>query len=510
MSKFLGATAGVLAALGALAIVSVVFNILIWVKVKDNGLTTKVPQPQTIEVKTEPLPKPVENKKQTSGFGGIPFLNHTLREDVDLWKVMGKLEQEHAMGTLLGAMVSIDFKDVSKNSLYLSQPILPIARDFYVLPQFNNILDERVKTINNILVAFAETVLVDCSPYLNLIKQTAKAVVKFEVQIAMASWPDSAMRNYAQQYNPYTLDELKKAYPSINWTSYFDALLSSVDKHDIDKKNVGGDVDNIIITQPSYFAWLNTLFTEGHDKNLIANYLLMNMIFEESDFLGGKFQSHTKKVGYVKYALRRGKGVARVGAQPFHRARNTVDDPNIECLNMMMIYMPFGPGEQVIFFYTPGYVYVKSQENREKVAEDVKNQTELVFKHFTAMMKKLPWMSKKSLELAEYKAGNMTKIYGWPRDLFGDFKNSTIIDNYHKFLSSCIVTFPGVQFSENGTLSGCTWLECGWMEPESKAAFRDMAQCVVTQYSTQCCPQKSGNIHCANGETTQGENIADI
>ncbi|PIO59180.1 hypothetical protein TELCIR_19365 [Teladorsagia circumcincta] len=48
------------------------------------------------------------------------------------------------------------------------------------------------------------------------------------------------------------------------------------------------------------------------------------------------------------------------------------------------------------------------------------------------------------------------------------------------------------------------------MDRRSKKGFRDMAQCVVTQYSTQCCPVKEGYVHCANGATTQGENIADI
>ncbi|PIO71155.1 peptidase family M13 [Teladorsagia circumcincta] len=30
------------------------------------------------------------------------------------------------------------------------------------------------------------------------------------------------------------------------------------------------------------------------------------------------------------------------------------------------------------------------------------------------------------------------------------------------------------------------------------------------RFSTQCCPEKEGNVHCANGATTQGENIADL
>lgn len=32
----------------------------------------------------------------------------------------------------------------------------------------------------------------------------------------------------------------------------------------------------------------------------------------------------------------------------------------------------------------------------------------------------------------------------------------------------------------------------------------------MQQFNTQCCPVKKGNVRCANGDTTQGENIADI
>lgn len=68
----------------------------------------------------------------------------------------------------------------------------------------------------------------------------------------------------------------------------------------------------------------------------------------------------------------------------------------------------------------------------------------------------------------------------------------------------------GVQFGFNGELTDCAWNKCGWMDTQSSAGFIDMAQCVVTQFSTQCCPEKTGNVHCANGATTQGENIADL
>ncbi|PIO67565.1 peptidase family M13 [Teladorsagia circumcincta] len=61
----------------------------------------------------------------------------------------------------------------------------------------------------------------------------------------------------------------------------------------------------------------------------------------------------------------------------------------------------------------------------------------------------------------------------------------------------------GVQYDKSGELLCKDWNQCGWMDRRSKKGFRDMAH-------TQCCPVKEGYVHCANGATTQGENIADI
>lgn len=68
----------------------------------------------------------------------------------------------------------------------------------------------------------------------------------------------------------------------------------------------------------------------------------------------------------------------------------------------------------------------------------------------------------------------------------------------------------GVQFGPDGRVGDCTWNKCGWMDSNSSSGFLDMAQCVITQFSQNCCPLKSGNVHCASGERTQGENIADL
>ncbi|GMS86157.1 hypothetical protein PENTCL1PPCAC_8332, partial [Pristionchus entomophagus] len=63
---------------------------------------------------------------------------------------------------------------------------------------------------------------------------------------------------------------------------------------------------------------------------------------------------------------------------------------------------------------------------------------------------------------------------------------------------------------ENGMLADCTFSHCSILDAKSQQGFTDMAQCVVQQFNSQCCPLKKGNVRCASGENTQGENIADI
>ncbi|KAE9414141.1 hypothetical protein Angca_010236, partial [Angiostrongylus cantonensis] len=544
-------------------------------------------------------------------FGGVPFLNQTLKRNLDIFGITGTLERAHALGTLMASWVSVDYMNVSQNALYVSQPTLPMPREFYVLPQFVNKLTDRAHTIEKIMLLFAGDVVKNASLYHDIIKKASQDVTNFEVLIAMASWSEQEMRNYRQQYNAYKLDGLKQAYPSIGWKNYLWNLLSSVEN----AVEIAFD-QVVVLSQPSYFAWLNSIFA-GNTIHLeiVVNYIITQLLFDDMNFLGKPFHDVLKAANYVPYAQRRGRGVTRIGRR-FTRKFDNEDDPAVACIDLVMTYMPFGPG----------YVYVKSQMNRNDVIQDIIHQTELVISNFQAMIGTLDWMTPSSQKAAKYKSDHLWKNYGWPAALFGDFKNFTTIDFYHdkdyypiilaynnnksdfytilnllktglenreafrlltekadrlashnvalqfapfysrhsvyyrsNFLQSPAVvnawyqpernsiSFPyaawnppyynfnypqaynyagqggtgghelthgfddeGVQFGWNGSLTNCTWNQCGWMDEQSKNGFSDMAQCVVTQYSTQCCPEKIGSVHCADGLTTQGENIADL
>ncbi|VDP53220.1 unnamed protein product [Heligmosomoides polygyrus] len=54
-------------------------------------------------------------------LGGIPFLNISVKSDLDLFEVLGNVEQERALGTFMSSWVSVDYKNVERNALYISQ-----------------------------------------------------------------------------------------------------------------------------------------------------------------------------------------------------------------------------------------------------------------------------------------------------------------------------------------------------------------------------------------------------
>ncbi|KAF1748586.1 hypothetical protein GCK72_025053 [Caenorhabditis remanei] len=517
-------------------------------------------------------------------FGGVPFFGEPLDKNVDYWNVAGQIEQKHAVGTLTYTIASSDYKDHTKNALYTGPPGLALARDFYVKPQYIDQVNARVADVNDLLTAFADAL--GKTPGSDALLTAAQEVVAFEVLIAMASWPDDLLRNYQQQYNAYNIASATAAYGAINWKSYLGQLFDTV-------SSVQNQANyNIVVTEPSYFAWLNSVFAgQTANTTVVANYMIAQLLADEADFINPATARVASKNNYIHYALRSGRGVGKHGKRDYRKM--DLDGISQGCMDLLTAYMPYGTG----------YVYVKSKKDKYQVQSDVNNQTTLIISNFQNMINSLQWMDDFSKNRAHNKSDSLVKNFGWPTAMFGDFNDFTAVDKYNQdyariidiynadpsniydifavlkqgmevreffrimdekadrsnFLQSPAmvnawyqpernsITFPyaawnppyynfaypqaynfagqggtgghelthgyddeGVQFGFNGELTDCAWNKCGWMDANSSSGFIDMAQCVVTQFSTQCCPEKTGNVHCANGATTQGENIADL
>ncbi|CAL2050931.1 unnamed protein product [Caenorhabditis brenneri] len=517
-------------------------------------------------------------------FGGVPFFGEQLKQNIDYWDIAGQIEQQHAVGTLTYTIASSDYKDHTKNALYTGPPALALAYDFYVKPQYIAEVNTRVANVNDMLTAFAQALGKNVGA--DALLAAAQEVVSFEVQIAMSSWPDDLLRNYQQQYNPYNIASATKAYGGINWKSYLGQLFNGV------ASAAQQATYNIVVTEPAYFAWLNSVFAGNlNNSTVIANYMIAQLLSDEADFINPATAQAASRSNYIHYALRSGRGIGKLGKRDYRKM--DLDGVSQGCMDLLTAYMPYGTG----------YVYVKSKDQKYQVQSDVANQTTLIISNFQDMINSLTWMDDFSKNRAHNKSDSLVKNFGWPTAMFGDFKDFTAVDAYNQDYASIIdiynkdstnlygifqvlkkgmevreffrillekadrsnflqspamvnawyqpernsITFPyaawnppyynfdypqaynfagqggtgghelthgyddeGVQFGFNGELTDCAWNKCGWMDSNSSSGFIDMAQCVVTQFSTQCCPEKTGNVHCANGATTQGENIADL
>ncbi|CAJ0583999.1 unnamed protein product, partial [Mesorhabditis spiculigera] len=525
--------------------------------------------------------------EMTNAFG-IPelplFMDPTAMFSIpstQIWSAVGYYEGTHALGSLLFSWSTVDYQNITQNALFMNQPGLPLPRDYYVLPQFLTIMEAHVQEYAQLISMWAKALGKTVKP--ENIQQIAADAVNFEIAIALASWPDEEQRNYKQMYNPYTLNKLMSAYPTVEWTAYLNKLLQNAGL----TSNIFS-TDEVIVSQPSYFAWLNSLFAgKQFPSSTIVNWISIQALYDSADFLAGDFLKLAEENNRLPYLMQHGVGLTRVGAR---EGRRKFDDIGDMCLDLIMAYMPYGPG----------YVYVKQvgETVRQATVKDVSQQTTNIIDSFKGMIDTLGWMTPGSKSNAYIKAAGLIKNVGWP-DMFKDFKDTSDLDKYHQdyapiadldqtkfwdiqkilkagmetreslrplsepadrknFIQSPAmvnawyqpernsITFPfaafnapyynlnwpqafnyggqggtgghelthgyddeGVQFGPDGSLSNCDAFHCGWMDMNSTSGFTDMAQASFL-YSTQCCPVKTGNVHCANGATTQGENIADL
>uniref|UniRef100_A0AAF5DI80 Peptidase M13 C-terminal domain-containing protein n=2 Tax=Strongyloides stercoralis TaxID=6248 RepID=A0AAF5DI80_STRER len=512
----------------------------------------------------------------SSGLGGVPFLNKNYQppSNSDLWKSIGYFEGTLGIPTLFQSMVTVDYKKNSSNALYLNQLPLMLPRDFYIGKQYISQMNDYVDDLTELAINFNYNTQSGANPA--YIKNAVIGAVKFEVLLAIASVPDGELRNYIQQYYEYSLNDLHNTYTGVDWSSYFSSLFSETIK-------VTGKVplkeDRYIVSMPSYFGELNTLFsTKNIDIIDIANFISLRVIQDTSDFISIESQKISNRIK-EKYSINKKKNR--------YTPLFDEDDTNSQnCVNTLMTYIP----------YSTGYLYVWYIDNRDDITNDIRIQTGLVVENFISMMETLPWMTSYSLNNAKIKKDNLIKNVGWPEW----YNDTNAVERYHQYYKNILnmdvnnyfniyiemnkifqivenfnllnlptdrknfqaspatvnawyspwlnsITFPmaamnppyykfdwpqafnyagqggtaghelthgyddeGVQFGPYGSLSDCRWNYCGWMDDNSTLGFNDMAQCVVSQFSEKCCPLKVGNVHCANGETTQGENIADL
>ncbi|KAI3415445.1 hypothetical protein GPALN_005051 [Globodera pallida] len=473
------------------------------------------------------------------------------------WEIVGELESKYKISTFFSSAIDTD----NNNLFVLNQPALGRGRDLLVNPQFIAELDKYRKELIDALRTFASVTGFPVDEA-HLVHSITRAV-QFEVQLAMALVPEELGKNMKLQNNYYSFDAFTKTYPSVQWHSYLESFSGSPN----------GTYSRANVHQPQYIAFVSTVFAGNQwRQQTLVNFIALK-IFQQLD----EFFAYAPIPNLLKFHPKLEKRTI-LSESSFNRH----DNGRRRCVVLMNSLIPLGTG----------YIYVKSIPKKERLAsiKDAEMQTDLVVESFLEMVDSVGWISAEGKKKVHDKVFALQKKFGWPAEIFGDFKNVTKLDEHHKILDKFLrskqkcwfetvlflmeahqdlisADFPesptvvnafylpeknsltinyaafnppsyrhdfpkfynfagqastighelshgfddiGIQFGPDGQLTGCTWDKCGLLDQNSSLGFAQMAQCVIHQYSRQCCPLKRGNIRCANGERTQGENIADL
>ncbi len=101
-------------------------------------------------------------------------------------------------------------------------------------------------------------------------------VMKIETALADSAWTREQSRNIPAMYNPYTLADLQKTYPSVEWTAFFPKTM------DIEAP------EQVIVTEPSAVAQAMNLMASLTDRE-IKDYYLWKYVSQAQGRLSDKF-----------------------------------------------------------------------------------------------------------------------------------------------------------------------------------------------------------------------------
>ncbi|MBL74134.1 MAG: peptidase M13, partial [Idiomarinaceae bacterium] len=167
-----------------------------------------------------------------------------------------------------GFYVYPDAKDPQTNAMYVSQSGLGLPdREYYLSDEdkFKEFRTAYVEYISDVM----EMAGVDNA------KAAAERVLELETKLAEAQWTRVESRNADKTYNKMTASEVDELLGSFDFARYLKAA-------DLN------DVDNMIVSQPSYFEKLGEMFTDV-DLQTWKDYLSFKVINDAASILSEDF-----------------------------------------------------------------------------------------------------------------------------------------------------------------------------------------------------------------------------
>ncbi|MDK1289596.1 M13 family metallopeptidase [Pseudoalteromonas umbrosa] len=161
-----------------------------------------------------------------------------------------------------------DAKNSTVNALYLYQSGLGLPdRDFYLkdAEKFQNNRTAYQIYIANILFEFGYDE--------KGAEKAARDILELETKIAQAQWTRVDSRDASKTYNKLTVSDLNKQMAEFDISSYF--------------KTLGVNVDELIVSQPSYFTQLSNIVNDT-DIAIWRAYLTFHLVSNYAELLERK------------------------------------------------------------------------------------------------------------------------------------------------------------------------------------------------------------------------------
>ena len=274
--------------------------------------------------------------------------------------------------------VMADLKNADLNIMYVAQISGGLGdRDYYL----EN--DDHTVNIRNEYVKYIEKIFTLAGFKKKDAKKAAKNVLKIETALANAAMTREESRNYAIQYNIYTIDQLKAEYPNIDWMAYFTGIGLP-------------NLDQVCLMQPKFLAEVNNLIGSLSDRE-IKDYLLCKYISSASpylsdDFIQANFDMFSRTMSGKKEM------------QPRWKRALSVPDGML--------------GEAVGQLYVEKYFPAESKERMLKLVGNLKKA---LAEHIAG----LTWMSDQTKVNALVKLNSFTVKIGYP-DKWKDYSDVTV------------------------------------------------------------------------------------
>ena len=291
------------------------------------------------------------------------------------------LEHTQGIGPLFSFGISPDDKNVSREICQFGQGGLGMpGREYYYDK------DERTAKIREAYKAYIPKMLVLMGDDSVTAKKDASDIYNLEYLLAGASMTRVEMRNPYNLYNKFTLDEINKLTPGLNWKTLLDSL------------KVTGQ-DTVIVGMPKFFTEVSKQI-KATPVETWKKYLKFHLVNDLSSYLSRSFDT-TNFSFYGKVMHGQQEQEPR-----WKRIMAVVDGSVGELLGQMYVDKNFKP------------------EAKKRMLELVNNLQQT----YAERIQKLDWMSDETKKKALTKLNAFMKKIGYP-DKWKDYSAITIVNN---------------------------------------------------------------------------------